>query len=95
MSKLAPFLFHVAIAQVMAFSFAACMGTAQAMEISVIPTHKKPAHSASKAPTKAVRTVPLKVKATASSALAQPTIVKSLMPVNRLPVVLDLSLIHI
>ena len=33
----------------------------------------------------------VKVKAPVSAALAQPAIVKSVMPVNRLPVVLDIA----
>ena len=95
MSKLATPLFHVAIARVMAFSFVACSGSVLALETSVLPSTKTPTRTVvkpqPKPQVKPGHAAVVKVKAPVSAALAQPAIVKSVMPVNRLPVVLDIA----
>ncbi|MGV0959957.1 MAG: type II and III secretion system protein family protein [Limnohabitans sp.] len=95
MSKLATFMSHVAMARVMAFIGVTCSGSVLALETSVFPAPKTQTHSVVKAPSKVPvkggPVAPVKAKTSVAAALGQPTIVKSVMPVNRLPVVLDIA----
>lgn len=101
MSKLAQPMFSHAWVRWMVFVFCVVAGPAWALETqvsnaskaptrSVVEAPKAPSHA--RAPFKASYKAPVKAATRpASAVLSQPVIAKSVMPVNRLPVVLDIA----